>query len=236
MKIAIHQPQYLPWIGYFDKLDRADIFVLLDDVQYKKNEWQNRNRIKTAGSVQWMTVPVRFRFPQMIRDVKIAHEHNWRKKHDHALTANYNHALYFDRYRDFFRNVYLRNWNHLLDLNLHIIAYLMEKLGIQTRIVLSSRLKIREKRSDRLIAICQALGGKEYLSGPGAKVYLDLEAFKNRGIQVKFQDFHHPRYGQLFNGGGNPGFVPNLSIIDLLFNCGDESLARIRQSNDRIEE
>ncbi len=229
MKVAIHQPQYLPWLGYFDKIDQADCFVLLDDVQFKKNEWQNRNRIKTAAGWQWLTVPVLHRFPQRICEVRINQTDPWSRKHLQALFSNYGSAPFFDLHRPFFEEIYGREWTLLVDLNVAAITYLAEALGIQTKLVLASSLPVPSEleATERLIAICQAVGADTYLSGVGGREYLDLTLFKEAGIGVLFQAFQTRAYPQRFGA-----FVPDLSIVDLLFNSNDHSLQIIRQGRE----
>lgn len=225
MNIAIHQPQYLPWLGYFAKMDQVDCFVLLDNVQFKKNEWQNRNRIKTAAGWQWLTVPVLHRFPQPLSEVRIDHDAPWSRKHLQALLSNYAAAPFFDVYRPFFQEMYARKWCLLADLNRAYLTYLVEALGIRTRVVRASTLAVPEgiMSTARLVAICQALGADTYLSGAGGRDYLEVERFEAVGIRVCFQTFQCPRYLQCFGA-----FVPNLSIVDLLCNCGDRSLRILR--------
>jgi hypothetical protein len=226
MKVAIHQPQYLPWLGYFDKLDQVDCFVLLDDAQFKKNEWQNRNRIKTAAGWQWLTVPVLHRFPQRISEVEINRTAPWARKHLQALFSNYASAPYFELHRPFFEDLYGREWGALLDVNMATITYLVEALGIRTKLVLASSLPLPAglEATDRLVAICQALGADAYLSGAGGRAYLDLARFEEAGIRVRFQAFQARPYPQCFGA-----FVPDLSVVDLLFNCNDHSLEILRQ-------
>lgn len=225
MKVAIHQPQYLPWMGYFDKMDRVDCFVLLDDVQFKKNEWQNRNRIKTASGWQWLTVPVFHRFPQHISEVRIDKAAPWARKHFQALMSHYVAAPFFDVYRPFFKEVYAGEWTLLADLNRVILTYLVEALEIKTKILLSSSLVLPDDvaATERLVAICQVLGADTYLSGTGGRDYLDLNCFEQVGIQICFQAFQCLPYPQRFGA-----FVPDLSIVDLLFNCGPQSLRILR--------
>jgi WbqC-like protein family len=225
MRVAIHQPQYLPWLGYFDKMDRADCFVILDDVQFKKNEWQNRNRIKTPAGWQWLTVPVRHRFPQRISEVRLDGAAPWPRKHLGALVANYSGAPAFERHRPFLEESFARPWDRLLDLSLGTLGYLMGALGIETKLVLASALDPApaENATDRLIAICRAVGADTYLSGTGGRDYLDAPRFDRAGLRVEVQAFRCPVYPQRFGG-----FEPNLSIVDLLFNCGAESLAILR--------
>ncbi len=226
MRIAIHQPQYLPWLGYFDKIDQVDCFVLLDDVQFKKNEWQNRNRIKTAAGWQWLTVPVLHHSSQRICDVKINPTVPWARKHLQALISNYAAAPFFDLHRPFFEDLYAREWDSLLDLNLSTITYLVEALGIRTKQVLASSLPLPPgvEATDRLVAICQALEADTYLSGAGGRGYLDHPRFEEAGVRVTFQTFQTKPYPQRFGA-----FVPDLSVVDVLFNCNGDSRHILRQ-------
>ncbi|MDO9575926.1 MAG: WbqC family protein [bacterium] len=216
MICAIHQPQYLPYLGFFDKMKRSDVFVFLDDCQFKKNEWQNRNRIRTKDGWQWITVPVRYRFGEEIKEIEINNNTNWRNKHLQALQTNYGRAPCFKKHIDFFREAYGKNWELLVDINLHFIGYLMEALGIKTETTLSSQLGIKTTGTRRLINITKKIGADTYLSGPGGREYLETEEFKEAGIKLVFQEFRHPEYNQQFEG-----FIPNLSVVDFLFNCGD---------------
>jgi hypothetical protein len=223
MRIAIHQPQYLPWLGYFDKMDRCDTFVLLDDVQYKKNEWQNRNKIRNAEGWQWITVPVLYAFGQTIKETRIDRRQNWREKHIKSTELNYSRAPHFDEYYPFFRESLEKQWEYLADLNAHFIEYFKETLGIKTKLVRSSALGIKTRGTERLVDICRAQGGDTYLSGAGGEDYLDKELFGKSGIKLEFQEYEHPTYRQLYDG-----FHPNMSVIDLLFCHGNESIDIIR--------
>lgn len=223
MIVAIHQPQYLPWLGYFDKIDRSDVFVLLDNVQYKKNEWQNRNRIRTAHGWQWITVPVLYKFPQKIREVKINNRVDWKKKHLHALVYNHSKSPYFDDHRPFFKDAYNRNWEYLVDISTHMIKYLVRALGIDTKILIASDFNLRDHPTERLIDICRTVGANTYLSGVHGARYMDMEKFMQAEIKVIVQNFRHPVYDQLFRK-----FEPFMSVVDLLFNHGKESLNIIR--------
>ena len=227
MIVAIHQPQYLPWLGYFDKIDRADLFVFLDTVQYKKNEWQNRNRIKTAQGTQWLTVPVLYRFPERILEVGINPRVNWARKHLQALRTNYAKARFFERCFPLFEDLYVREWERLVDLNVECARRLTQELGIDTPLRAASEFELSEEPTDRLIDICRAVGADTYLAGSGGHAYMDLSRFEAAGIEVLFQVFDHPVYPQLFGA-----FEPNLSLVDLLFNCGEESLRLIRGTRE----
>jgi hypothetical protein len=228
MRAAIHQPQYLPWLGYFDKMDQADCFVILDNVQFKKNEWQNRNRIRTARGWQWLTVPVLHRFPQLISEVRIHDEAHWARQHVRALHLNYGQAPFFEAHRRFFDDLYAREWTRLVDLNVAVIFYLTGALGITTKLVLASTLSARGEATARLVDICRILGADTYLSGAGARAYLDDRCFQENDIRVVFQSFECPSYPQR-----SGAFVPDLSIVDLLFNCGEASLSVLRNGRER---
>ncbi len=228
MIAAIHQPQYLPWIGYFDKLDRADVFVLLDNVQYKKNEWQNRNRIRTSQGWQWITVPVLYHYPEKIDAVKINNTTDWRRKHLNALVYNYSKAPFFEEHRLFFEETFSCHWENLVEINVHILQYLNRALGINKEIVLASSLALREEPTERLVDICKHVQADTYLSGKDGAKYINSDTFAQANIQVTFQDFHHPAYSQL-----HEPFEPFMSIVDLLFNHGRNSLEIIRRQNRR---
>ena len=225
MIVAIHQPQYIPWIGYFHKLDQADIFVLLDNVQFKKNEWQNRNRIKTSTGWQWLTVPVNYRFPQMISEVRINNRVSWRHKHLQAVQTNYGKAPFFKDYFPVFQEIWSQEWELLSPLNIHIIKRVVELLGIDTKLYIASQLEnqFSSEPNRRLVEICEYFGAEVYLSGQGGRGYLDVELFRREGIEVHFQEFNPLIYRQLYGE-----FQPNLSIIDLLFNFGNEAINLIR--------
>jgi hypothetical protein len=230
VRVAVHQPQYLPWLGYFDKMDRVDCLVLLDDVQFETNDWQNRSRIKTATGWQWLTVPVRHRFPQPLAEVRVDTSAPWRRKHLAALVANYRSAPAFDAHRPFFETLYAREWGLLLDVSLAGLTYLAGALGIATRLVRASTLGLPGglRATERLVEICRRLGADTYLSGAGARAYLELERFGAAGIAVPFQAFACPVYPQRHGA-----FQPDLSVVDLLFNCGKDSLAVLRGESGR---
>ena len=231
MIVAVHQPQYLPWLGYFDKMRKADIFCYLNNVQYKKNEWQNRNRIKTAQGWQWLTVPVRYHFPEKINEVAINNTTGWQKKHLQALITNYSRAPFYKDHITIFEDALSRDWAFVSELNIYLLERLREALNIDSQpTVVSSDLDLSEEPTDRLIDICQAVGADTYLSGPDGAKYMDLERFEQNGIEVIIQEFKHPVYPQLFEA-----FESHMSIVDLLFNCGPESLEIISNANSEPE-
>ena len=225
MIMAAHQPQYLPWLGYLDKIDRADVFVLLDRVQFKKNEWQNRNRIKRAGGWHWLTLPVRHRFPQGIHEVEIA-DPRWRRKHGRSLEVAYGQADHFGHEAGLMDAIFERDWSHLLDVNVKTIRHLTRRFGIETPMFLASDFEnLSESHADeRLISLCRLLEADTYLAGAGGRDYMDLARWKRAGIRVEFQEFRHPVYPQLHGS-----FTAGLSAVDLLFNCGYAGFSRVRR-------
>ncbi len=173
MIVTIHQPQYLPWLGYFDKISRADIFILLDNVQFKKNEWQNRNRIRTPQGWQWLTVPVLHDFGTKINEMKINNRDTWRKKHLRALELNYAKAPYFDMYFPHFQQILEMEWDNLSGINICLVGKLMELLGIKTKTVLASQYEASAHKTLRLVDLCRHFGACTYLSGEGGLQYLE---------------------------------------------------------------
>ncbi|HIP90469.1 MAG TPA: hypothetical protein EYH22_02865 [Candidatus Nanopusillus sp.] len=226
MRVVILQPMYLPWIGYFGLIDIADVFVFYDDVQFVGSSWQQRNRIKISnGSWIWLTVPVIKKFGQKINEVKINNNKNWAKKHWKSIFYAYTRAPYFKDYANVFEKFYKRRWEYIVDLNVTIIKEICKLLGLDsTKFIFSSQLNVEGKKTDRLINILNKIGADEYISGPGAKAYIEPEKFKKAGIKLYWFEFNHPVYPQLYGE-----FIPYLSIIDLLFNMGDRSLEVIRE-------
>ena len=232
MIVSIHQPNFLPWLGFLDKVDRSDVFILLDNVQFEKNEWQNRNWIKGANGPQWLTVPVRHRFPQTIAETQINNTIDWRRKHWNAIMSNYGKTPHFQRYKTVFEAAYQRSWERLVDLNTHLLHIVFEALGLGQRICLASEFPVQTASSERLAELCEAVGADEYIAGGGGHEYLDTGPFEVRQIRVAFQSYQHPVYPQMFGA-----FEPHLSVLDLLFNCGGQSLGIIRgpiQTEDNL--
>ena len=237
MIAAIHQPQFIPWLGYFDKIDQSDVFIFLDNVQYKKNEYQNRNRIKTVDGWQWFTVPVLYKFPQKINEVRINNKIDWKKKHLHTLITNYSKSKCFEKYILYFKELYSKEWEIISDINIEVTRQLAEFLGIKNKFLVASKLipptppfkkggegGFLEEPTDRLIKLCRLSKSDTYLAGKDGAKYMDVEKFTKSGIKLTFQDFKHPVYNQLFRK-----FEPYMSVIDLLFNHGEESLEIIRK-------
>lgn len=204
---------------------QADVFCYLDNVQYKKNEWQNRNRIKTAQGLQWVTVPVSYRFPEKINAVCIDNRTEWGRKHINALRTSYGRCPFFDTYIGFFEEAYTKKWEYLSELNVFLSEALRDVLGIplDAAVRASEMSLLCDAPTGRLIDICRRLGADTYLAGRNGKNYMDMNQFEEAGIRVLFQNFSHPVYEQRFGK-----FLPNLSVVDLLFNCGPESLQIIK--------
>jgi hypothetical protein len=219
MIISIHQPQYMPWLGFFEKMSRADVFVLLDDVQYKKNEWQNRNQIKTAQGKLWITVPVMYHYPERIIDVKLNNDIAWQKQQRKTIELAYAKSPFMDNYTAFLDEVFYQKWERLDQINVFTVKKLAELLGIKTKIICSSEFSLTTSSTPRLVEICKVLSADTYIAGKGGDGYLNTTLFDEANIKLEFQEYQHPVYPQLYGE-----FVPNLSILDLLFNCGEKSL------------
>lgn len=225
MIAAIHQPHYLPWLPYVHKMASADVFILLDDAAYTKNGWQNRNKIRNANGWQYLTVPVRASLNQPINTIEIA-QSGWGDAHLAAIRTNYSRAPYYADHAPFFEDCLGRPWKFLADLNEAILRYLAEALGIQVQIVRSSTLNVPGCATQRLVDLCRAVGATGYLSGRyAAETYLDPGLFSEAGIDLHLQEWRCPMYRQQFPK--NP-FLPDLSIVDLLFNEGPNALHILR--------
>jgi WbqC-like protein family len=221
--LVVLQPGYLPWLGFFDQLQRSSVFICYDDVQFDKHGWRNRNRIKGPdGAPHWLTVPVLHsgRNWPAILEVEIDNRTPWARKHTGTLRQFYAKAPYLHRYLPALEELLERRWKFLVDLDLAVTALICGWLGLERRTLRASELGVTGKQSERLLALCQHVGASRYLSGNSAKDYLDAELFARHGIEVEWQDYVHPIYPQQHGD-----FVPYLSIVDLLFNCGEESSA-----------
>lgn len=220
-RIAILQPNYIPWRGYFDMIRQVDIFVFLDDVQYTKQDWRNRNRICTRKADPiWLTVPVRVSsLEQQIRDVPVNNDIPWAKKHLAALQSSYGKAPFFKSYIEPLRDIYMQRHEMLADLDIALIRRVCAWLGITTQFHLSSELAAAGRKDDKLIRILQRLGGTHYLSGPAAKAYIQPHLWQQAGISLEYIVYpDYPAYPQI-----NPGFEPQVSILDLLFMTGPDA-------------
>lgn len=223
---VILQPSYLPWLGYFAQLYQSDVFVVYDDVQFDKHGWRNRNRVKTAQGVHWLTVPVLTRNQQRRtnREVAIDNRQPWRKKHLATIRQSYAKSPYFTDYIGLFEEIYRQEWDRLLDLNLAIFTAINRALGIEREIQFASSLGVTGEPVERLIEICRRVHADRFYEGSAGRNYIDAGQFAAAGITLDYQDYPHPIYPQLHGP-----FVPYLSIVDLLFNCGPASLEILAQ-------
>jgi len=228
--ITIHQPNYLPWAGFFHKWMISDAFIILDTVQYHKNEWQNRNSIKTAQGAQWLTVPVTYRFPERIEQVGIA-AGPWARKQIAAIEQAYAKAPYFDAYWPVLKALFEQSWEHLSALNVAMIRALGAALACESPLYLASTMGVDDDDpTQRLIRLCQALQGAAYLSGSEGRNYLQQETFAEAGLALYFQQVEAPIYKQLHGD-----FISHLSVLDLLFNHGEGAAEIVRGMGGKVK-
>lgn len=233
MIVSINQPAYLPWLGYFERIARSDVHIVLDHVQFEKNSITNRNKVRTHQGWSWLTVPVvsKGQFGQLaINELAVSQSQPWQKKHWTTLSNAYAKAPFFKKHADFFESIYLNNWDMLLPLTKEITAYMLDALSIKTKVVYSSDLKPSASKSELVLELCQLVGASQYLSGQFGRDYLDLSQFEEAAIQVQFQDYEHPLYNQVHGE-----FISHLSTIDLLFNEGPRSLSTLLGEHVRKE-
>jgi len=225
--VAIHQPEYLPWLGFFKKMMNVELFVFLDDVQFRKKGWQNRNRIRINDGTTLLSIPVHTHSYPKINEVTIDNEKNWSIRHKKSILYNYARAPYFGEIKDFIESIFEKKFQYLVDLNTEIIKFIMNELEIKSKIVFSSDLEISKKGSDRVLDICKAVDADHYITGTfWAESNLRVEEFKKSNIDVEFQKFQHPIYKQIHGE-----FIPEMSIIDLLFNEGRKEAKKILQNS-----
>lgn len=226
MLVAIHQPHYLPWLGYLQRMAQADLFVVLDHVQFERGNYQNRTRVRVNGGPQWLTVPLVYGSQRdRILDKIIDRSVEWPRAHFETLRRAYTGAGYFGSYAAQFRRIYEAGWERLVDLNDALLAVLRDAFGIATPLVRSSQLNVGGARSELVLNICKTVGARALLVGlGGSRRYLDRAAFAAAGIGLELQSFEHPAYPQ--HGAapfGDAQFTSGLSAVDLLFNCGPAS-------------
>jgi hypothetical protein len=228
MIIAGHQPEYLPYPGFFYKMMVSDKFVIVDNIQYEKKNWQNRNRIRTPDGWSWLNVPVitHGRREQLIKDVEINNETPWRQKTWQSIETSYRNAPYFEKFGPAFKKIFDQEWNKLIDLNIAIIKTIMNILQINKNIELTSSKKVSGQKTELLINICKEYGANTYLSGSGAE-YVDEQLFEKTGFKHKVLKFNSPVYKQQFTE-----FEENLSILDMIFNLGENAKEIILKANE----
>jgi len=220
-KVSIVQSNYIPWKGYFDLINSVDEFILFDDMQYTRRDWRNRNKIKTAKGLIWLTIPVQVKgkYYQNIKDTEII-DMEWGHQHWKTIILNYNRARYFQSYKHIFESLYLNcQEKYLSQINYLFIVNICKILGINTKISWSMDYNIVEGKTERLISLCKQAQGTEYISGPAAKDYINEDLFKQENIKLSYIDYsNYPEYHQLF-----PPFEHGVSVIDLIFNQGENA-------------
>lgn len=221
-KIAILQSNYIPWKGYFDLIESVDEFIFYDEMQYTKNDWRNRNKIKTPNGIMWLTIPVRQKghLLKQINEIEIA-DKRWARKHWMTISNNYKKAPFFKDYKDIFENLYFscEDDELLCEVNYKFIRTINKILEINTKISFSTDYKLIEGKTFRLVDLCKQANADEYISGPAAKDYIDKNLFKNVNVKLNWIDYSgYAPYPQLYQP-----FEHNVSILDLIFNCGPDS-------------
>ena len=228
MILTAHQPSYLPWLGLFHKIALADVFVHLDRVQYQPEEFNNRNRVKTASGPTWLSVPALKRdyLNRPIADIEINNKAPWRRKHWQTIKQAYAKAPCFGQYADYFESLYTDEWQTLVELDEATLKWFLDTLGIDVQWHRTADFSFQGRKQDLIVEMCEHFGADTFLFGALGRDYVDEEKFKRAGIRVLFQDYQHPDYPQQHGE-----FAPNMSIVDLLFNCGDDSLDILMSGN-----
>lgn len=219
-RVAIVQSCYIPWKGYFDLINGVDHFLFYDDAEYSKNSWRNRNRIKTANGTQWLTIPVSYsgRSHQRIDEVRV-NDPGWRERHWKSLRQSYARAPFFDVYAPALEQLYLSDDDSLSTINRSFVEHICGLLGIETELSWTSGLKVEGASTDRVVALCRAVGAGAYVSGPSARDYLDPEQFERAGIKLLWMDYvGYPPYPQ-----PHPPFEHAVTVLDLLFSVGPDA-------------
>lgn len=230
------QPGYIPWIGFFELMYRADIFLIYDTVKFDKNGWRNRNQIKTPSGSAWLTVPVHSKNEPLLSDILIDNKINWRKKHLKSIELSYKKSKYFGEYFPQVEKILNQEWKYLNDLNLEFIKFIALSFKINTTLTLLSKTKEKEKiekldKVEKLIKLCQLFKCNIFYEPAGGKSYLEQkkENFNKENIKIIFQEIDPEPYSQL-----SGKFIPNLSSLDLLFNKGENGRDIIIKSGEKI--
>ena len=227
-KVAICQSNYIPWKGYFDLISKVDLFIFHDDLQYTKNDWRNRNLIKTQNGLKWITIPCGSNEKRLINEVVIE-DPSWQKKHWQMITLNYKKAIYFNEYKNFFEEFYLNNkWKSLSELNQFLIINIVKKFlnNNKTKFEKSEKYNIKSAKDNRLIELLKKSNATDYYSGPAAKNYIKDSVFESNEIKIHWMNYNNYKtYDQLYGK-----FEHQVSILDLLFNLGKESKHYLKSS------
>ncbi len=221
-KIAILQPNYIPWKGVFDLINQVDVFVFYDDVQYTKKDWRSRNTIKSPNGDIWLTVPVahKGKREQLIYEAEIDNTQVWQNKHYKSICNSYKKAPYFEKYKYIVDEIYLnKTWDNLSELNIFATKLIAEALGIKVEWYKSSDYNFEgDKSGEKVVKLCQELDCNYFINGPASKEFMNHELFEENNIELKYMEYDYPEYTQLY-----PPFNHYVSVLDTLFHCGDEA-------------
>ena len=228
MILTAHQPVYLPWLGLFKKIALADRYVSLNNVQYQRSDWNHRNQVRINGEVGWLSVPVKKKgyLGKKYIDIEIDNSQPWAKKHWCTLLFNYKKSPYFKKYIDFFEDTYQREWKTLVALNEYMLKWFLRELKINLLVESVSDKKVSGTKDDLIVNLCECMGANVFIFGKQGSNYVDVQKFTTKNVIPYFQEYQHPKYNQ-----GMFDFVPYLSVVDLLFNEGDNSFDVIMSNN-----
>ena len=228
MILTAHQPVYLPWLGLFHKIALSDTFVCFDEVQYLPKDYMNRNKIKTNSGPLWLTVPVLRKGYRDLKtsEIKINNSIDWQKKHLKSISLNYKDAPFFEKYISYFEQTYNQKWDYLTELNESMLKWFLKQLGIHVKFEKASSYDFKGTKSELVLDMAKKLNATQYIFGSLGKDYANEKNFEDANIKIIFQHYKHPKYQQLHGE-----FIPHLSVLDLLFNCGPKSLEIIMSKN-----
>ncbi len=232
MILSGHQPNYLPYPGLIGKIMISDKFIYVTKVQFERKSWQNRNRIKTVNGPIFLTVPTlkKGKFDQLICDVKINNDLNWRRKHFNSININYKNSKYYNRYIDFFEDLYNREWDNLYDLDIYIMNYILKELDVKTEILYDKDFNFEGNKTEFLVDMCKKTNCDTYMSNKGSENYVDLNIFFQNELNHIYINYIGKEYKQNFREFNN-----NLSILDMFFNCGKENTKKILEDASSYE-
>jgi hypothetical protein len=226
--VTIHQPNYLPWLGFFSKISHSDCFIIFDNAEYTKNSVTNRNKIRTKDGWGYLTIPIDRKFyGTEIHEVTLPRDKNWMETHWKTIKQNYTKSDFFNLHQDFFESLYHGDFGYLWQINEKVISYLLRCFETDVEVIKASELNVDPnlRKTDMLIACLRGVGADIYLSGPSGRDYLDFEKFAQNNIELKFFEFQHPVYKQTYSG-----FEPAMAAVDLLFNVGPQASEIIKAS------
>lgn len=233
MIVTGHQPNYLPWLGYFEKIIRSDIFVVMDNVQYSTGSYLNRNKIRIPKGEMWLSVPVKYKDNEdmELRFIEINYDVKWAESHWKSICFNYKKTPFFEKYYDFFEGYFSTKWGNLVELNMAFINFVLKELDAKTSVVYASNYaEITGRKGDLVLSFCKAFSADLYYSGPSGKNYLNEEDFKSNNIDIYYHNYIHPTYKQRYSG-----FSPGMSILDLLMNHGPDCKGILLKNQPMIE-